>query len=46
MFSGTKTRKSPTTAFAFTPPNEIASLNTKVDQLLRLVKTIHERTLL
>lgn len=45
MFSGTRRRrKSPTTAFAFTPPNEIASLNTKVDQLLRLVKTIHERT--
>ena len=51
MFSGTRRRKSPTTAFAFSPPNEneslkqeVNTLTAKVDQLLKLVKTIHERT--
>ena len=51
MFSGTRRRKSPTTAFAFSTPNEndslkqeVNTLTAKVDQLLRIVKTIHERT--
>ena len=51
MFSGTRRKRNSPTEFAFSTPNEndslkqeVNTLTVKVDQLLRLVKTIHERT--
>ncbi len=51
MFPVTRRRKSPTTEFDFSTPNvndslkqDVNTLTAKVDQLLKLVKTIHERT--
>lgn len=51
MFPVTRRRKSPTTEFDFSTPNvndslkqDVNTLTAKVDQLLKLVKTIHEQT--